>query len=240
MSRYRTIVVDPPWTINKRIGKGGRRSNETEVPYEMLSVAEIKAFAIGDMADNDAHLFLWSTRRLFREGTAAEVARAWGFEPVGEIVWGLRNQGTGAGVLTNDHEPVLVATRGSLPWPKGEPMGVHFWKQPYIRHASGVPMKVHSAKPEGFFDYVTTLSPGPYLECFARKNRLGWHTWGDECISDVDVLVDVAEPELESVSPCLSCGDYTTGDFCSDECESNAAEKWHALGMALNKEVERI
>ncbi len=31
--RYRTIVADPPWEIAKRIGKGGRRANETEVSY---------------------------------------------------------------------------------------------------------------------------------------------------------------------------------------------------------------
>jgi N6-adenosine-specific RNA methylase IME4 len=26
------------------------------------------------------------------------------------------------------------------------------------------------------------FSPGPYLELFARRNRLGWDTVGNECL----------------------------------------------------------
>ena len=35
-------------------------------------------------------------------------------------------------------------------------------------------------KPEEFFDIVEKVSPGPYLELFARRQRPGWETWGDE------------------------------------------------------------
>jgi hypothetical protein len=45
----------------------------------------------------------------------------------------------------------------------------------------------HSAKPDGFFDLVTTCSPGPYLELFARSQRQGWDTWGDEALNHVDL-----------------------------------------------------
>ena len=34
-----------------------------------------------------------------------------------------------------------------------------------------------SQKPDAFLDIVETVSPGPYLELFARRNRLGWDTW---------------------------------------------------------------
>jgi N6-adenosine-specific RNA methylase IME4 len=45
----------------------------------------------------------------------------------------------------------------------------------------------HSAKPEAFLDLVETVSPGPYLELFARRQRLGWDTWGDEALEHVEV-----------------------------------------------------
>jgi N6-adenosine-specific RNA methylase IME4 len=43
----------------------------------------------------------------------------------------------------------------------------------------------HSAKPEAFIDLVEQVSPGPYLELFARRNRLGWDTWGNEALQHV-------------------------------------------------------
>lgn len=179
--RYRTIVADPPWPIAKTIPAGGRRKRSTEVPYEMLSCDNIATLPVADLAEDDAHLYLWATRRNFREGHAANIARAWGFEPVGEIIWGLRNPGMGTPSLANDHEPVLVAVRGSLPFTATRPMGVHFWRQPYARG------KIHSAKPEGFLDLVEQVSPGPYLELFARRQRLGWDTWGDEALEMVEL-----------------------------------------------------
>ena len=180
-SRYSTIVADPPWEIQKRMGAGGRRARSTEVPYSFMSLAEIMALPVGDLAADAAHLYLWSTRRNFREGIAVAVARAWGFEPCGEIIWGLRNGGMG-GALGNGHEPVLLASRGGLPWPKNElPVSVIFWKQPYAKG------KIHSAKPDGLHDLVEKMSPGPYLEMFARRQRLGWDTWGNEALNHVEV-----------------------------------------------------
>ena len=38
----------------------------------------------------------------------------------------------------------------------------------------------HSAKPEEFFVLVERVSPGPYLEMFARERRPGWDAFGNE------------------------------------------------------------
>jgi len=38
----------------------------------------------------------------------------------------------------------------------------------------------HSQKPEGFQDIVEQVSPGPYVELFARRSRKGWDVWGNE------------------------------------------------------------
>lgn len=40
------------------------------------------------------------------------------------------------------------------------------------------PLGRHSEKPQAFLDLVETVSPGPYVELFARAPRLGWDSWG--------------------------------------------------------------
>jgi N6-adenosine-specific RNA methylase IME4 len=62
------------------------------------------------------------------------------------------------------------------------PRNVHSvqrWPQPYGRG------KTHSAKPKAAGDLIESLSPGPYVELFARNPRLGWHAWGRGYESEV-------------------------------------------------------
>jgi N6-adenosine-specific RNA methylase IME4 len=75
----------------------------------------------------------------------------------------------------------MIGRRGSLGFKstRGALTTVGTWKQPY---ASG---KIHSAKPDGFLDHVEALCDGPYLELFARRQRLGWDTWGNEALEHV-------------------------------------------------------
>lgn len=40
------------------------------------------------------------------------------------------------------------------------------------------PRGTHSEKPPSFLDIVEQVSPGPYVELFARAPRLGWDSWG--------------------------------------------------------------
>ena len=154
------------------------------MPYSLMSVEDIAALPVDGLAAADCHLFLWCTRKVFREGQGADVARAWGFEPCGEIIWGLRNPGMGQ-VLGNDHEPVLIARRGNLPFTRGVRLiGCHFWRQTYALGKRG---KAHSAKPEAFMDLVESVSPGPYVELFSRRHRLGWDVWGNESANTAEM-----------------------------------------------------
>ena len=45
----------------------------------------------------------------------------------------------------------------------------------------------HSAKPEAFLDIVESVSPGPRVEMFARRARLGWDTWGNESLGQASL-----------------------------------------------------
>jgi len=63
------------------------------------------------------------------------------------------------------------------------------------------PHHEHSRKPELFCDLIEQVSPGPYLELFARRNRLGWDTWGNEALCHVDLARASASEATASPSP---------------------------------------
>lgn len=67
--------------------------------------------------------------------------------------------------------------RGSLASLQRHP--TTWWNWPRPRKAGDC----HSRKPEAFLDLVEQVSPPDYLEMFARDNRLGWDSWGNECLS---------------------------------------------------------
>lgn len=176
MNRYRTIVVDPPWDHSDGTGasysREGRRS--CALPYQTLPLATIRNLPVDGLAKADATLFLWTTNRFLRD--AFDVVSAWGFNHVATLVW-CKQRGLGSGgVFYSNVEFALYCRRGQL----AAPARIHSRWFDWSR-------SVHSAKPEAFLDLVEQVSPGPYLEMFARRNRLGWDTWGNESFEHVEL-----------------------------------------------------
>lgn len=187
--RYRTIVADPPWPFRWSGGAGGAHRNPTPMAYSLMSLDEIKALPVASLAEDDAHLFMWVTPELHRLGEGVVTARAWGFDPVDEIIWEKPNIGMGI-FPRHVHEPLLICRRGDLPFtgPKNI-RSVQKWSQ---RHAGNGGGKVHSAKPDAALDLVEMVSPGPYLEMFARRARFGWDYWGNESLGTAELEVSDA------------------------------------------------
>ena len=184
--RYATIVADPPWPIEWTGGRrrAGASTGSTRVypkrdlPYSTMTVEEIAGLHVAEVAAPDAHLFLWTLDRFVLSGAAAQVARAWGFEPLPQmLVWRKANAGLGR-FIRSAHELIVVGRRGDARLNEVSTVSVHDWPQVYGSNGA----KIHSAKPEAAMDLVESLSDGPYLELFARRNRFGWDTWGDEAL----------------------------------------------------------
>lgn len=177
---YRTIVADPPWHYDSRPGRypdprgantrqlTGAKAERLSLPYQTMDVREIMALPVLSLAEQDAHLYLWTTQRYLEHGFA--VLRAWGFQMSSVLVWSKGPKGLAGGrAYLCSTEFVLFGRRGRLP-PLRTNMGTCFtW-----------PRSIHSAKPEHFYDLVEQVSPGPYVELFARRHRLGWDVWGDQ------------------------------------------------------------
>jgi N6-adenosine-specific RNA methylase IME4 len=79
--------------------------------------------------------------------------------------------------LRSNTEHCILATRGRPIVPS----------QPAISSWHRWPRRAHSEKPEEFYAMVEQVSPGPYLDMFARRPRLGWDVWGDEAPGSVDL-----------------------------------------------------
>lgn len=186
MGQYRTILADPPWPFQWGGGKGGRRRRETELGYATMSVEEIAALPVREMADpSGCHLFLWATDEVYREGQAVHVARAWGFEPCGpSLIWRKPNFGMGCFPRPN-HEPLLVCRRGAISFSLNNEPSVQDFGQGRAPNNGG---KVHSAKPDAALDLIERASPGPYVELFARRARFGWDYWGDESLGTAEMM----------------------------------------------------
>lgn len=203
--RYRTVVVDPPWPMPETgkttrgetdsrgvyTAKGGRqvdgtwwgrhRGGKVDLPYERMTLQEIAAVPVGELAEDDAHLYVWTTNR-FLEDTFG-IVRGWGFRPAQVLVWCKPPMGVGfGGAFTVTTEFVIFARRGSLPHARRQDSSWWKWSRVYENgHIA------HSAKPDAFQDLVEQVSPGPYVELFARRDRLGWDTWGDESLGTAEL-----------------------------------------------------
>ena len=183
--RYRTIVVDPPWPMGAPHGKrtksqkgrwvGYGEGPATVIPYPTMGLGEIAALPLADLAEPDAHLYVWTVNK-FVEQTYG-IARSWGFKPSTLLTWCKTPMGIGMGWahgLTTEH--ILFCRRGELPYKTRVDSTWWNWRR-----------GKHSAKPEAFLDLVEQVSPGPYLELFARRNRFGWDTAGNECFEHVEM-----------------------------------------------------
>jgi N6-adenosine-specific RNA methylase IME4 len=182
--KYRTIVADPPWPYgaSDRGSMPGaaytaRRCVHRDFPYQTMTVDGIAAFDAQAFAADDCRLFLWTTNRHLRAGFV--VLERWGFAYSLTLVW--RKTGDpsplGPAIAPIHTEYVLVGARGKPPASGRLPSNVLDLPR----------QRQHSQKPEAFFDLVEQVSPGPYLELFARRQRLGWDTWGNEALEHVEL-----------------------------------------------------
>ena len=165
--RYRTILADPPWDVYQKGARGA------EGHYDLMNLDEIKAMPVADLAEDDSHLWLWVTNATLRHGY--DVAETWGFTVRSPLTWVKFRLGLGV-YLRNSTEHLLFATRGKAP--------VQFKAQPTWMNA---PVQDHSHKPEEQYALVERVSPGPYLELFARRHQPGWDAWGNQIEADLSI-----------------------------------------------------
>ena len=172
---YNIIYADPPWRYEQRKVQGAAENH-----YPTMSIDELCALPVPELAAKDCALFLWATFPQLPE--ALRLIHAWGFRyKTVAFVWLKRNRKSpswfyGMGYWTRSNAEIcLLATRGK---PKRQSAGVH---QFIIS-----PIEQHSEKPDEARDKILALMGDlPRVELFARQKTPGWDAWGNEIASDI-------------------------------------------------------
>ena len=162
---YQTIVLDPPWDWGDE--GDADQFGRARPTYATMSIDEIAELPVLDLAEKNAHIYLWITNRSLPKGFG--LLQAWGFRYVTALTWCKPHFGMG-NYYRGQTEHVLFGVRGSLPILRNN-VGTWFQAPRGERHSS---------KPDAFYQLVESCSPGPWLEMFAREPRKGWVSWGAE------------------------------------------------------------
>jgi N6-adenosine-specific RNA methylase IME4 len=179
LASFKTILADPPWQLAMKTGGRQRLAGEgikaKTLPYQTMSTTEICAMNVGELAEPDCHLWLWTTNQHIEDGF--KVMRAWGFKYLAPIHW-IKPSGQGNWFIHRT-QTMLFGYRERCSFPLAR-------YKPNILQSKGYP-KRHSEKPPESFELIESVSPGPRLELFARSNRPGWAAWGNEVSCDVSL-----------------------------------------------------
>lgn len=193
---FDVIMADPPWPYKSpralvgnagRGSDGGRAARMIQVDvsqhYDVMTVEQIKALPVAQVAKKDSLLFLWTTNPFLADGIAVEVVRAWGFTPKSILTWAKVQADGRTPSMKTGHwfrsasEHMIFAVRGKVRRP------ADFEAMPTWRPVKRGP---HSQKPDAFYVMAEkTIPQGDYLEMFARcpPRNQRWTVWGNEVSS---------------------------------------------------------
>lgn len=180
--KYSIIYADPPWKYNIRANQKTRFRGGACGHYNLMSMDEIKALPIPDLADDNCVLFLWCTFPYLDE--QIQLFEHWGFEykTLG-FSWIKTNPKNGkpffgVGYYAKSNAEVCL-------------MGIKGKMKPASNSVSSVviaPRREHSKKPDEIRDRIVTLFGDiPRIELFARQKTDGWDVWGNEVESDISL-----------------------------------------------------
>jgi len=164
-NKYEVIYADPPW----RYEFSKSDSREIENQYPTMELDDICALPISNLAADNSVLYMWTTSPKLEE--SFKVLNAWGFEYKTCAVWDKKKIGMGY-YFRQQHELILIATKGSLPAP-----------EPSTRVSSVIefPRGKHSAKPLEVIELLNTMYPArSKIELFCRDPQEGWTAWGNQ------------------------------------------------------------
>lgn len=169
--RFGTIYLDPPWSYGNQATRSA-----TDNHYPTMTIEEIAALPVEELAAEEGHIYLWTTNGFLHE--SFHLLEHWGFEYKSLLVWDKEKYGIG-NYWRLQTEYLLLGTRGGLAVAEKNNRNI-------VREESAG----HSVKPHIIRKMIESMSPGPRLELFARRVATGWTCWGNEIrrtMFDVDI-----------------------------------------------------
>lgn len=173
LKKYDLIVIDPAWEVGK-IQRKVRPNQKPELDYVTMPFDEIKALPIGEMADTNSVIFLWTIQKWLPK--SFELLDTWGFKYQRTLTWDKKN---GMCLFGFHHrtEFVLFGYKGKIEiYPKRKAIPTVFDGK----------SERHSAKPDEFYQLVQGLGKNR-VDVFARREREGWDVFGNEVNNSIDL-----------------------------------------------------
>jgi len=184
--KYSVIYADPAWSYSDKANAGKRGASHK---YNCMSLEDICALPVQDIAADDCVLFLWVTPPFLMD--AAKVIEAWGFEYktkafnwVKYTVKGKLHYGMGNWTRANT-EDCLLAIKGEQFYVTEDCLLATRGKSK--RQDASIPQVMrsrilnHSVKPPETRDRIVKLMGDiPRIELFARQKVEGWDGWGND------------------------------------------------------------
>lgn len=188
--KYRTILADPPWAM-KLTGSylKVRHLRPAKLVYPTMTVDEIKAMPVAEMAEIGAHLWLWVTNQFLEAGF--QVMRAWGFKYLAPITW-CKPSGLG-NYFIHRTEHILFGYKDRCEFNKARYV-------PNVYHWPPATPGNHSQKPAGSYALIESISDEPRLELFARPisplfpGIPSWTSMGNE-MDGLNIMQSLGEKE---------------------------------------------
>lgn len=195
--KYSVIYADPPWklTAGRKLAdyqtKNGKQipfidheegNKSRELAYPSMTVEEICNMPVRGIIEKDAHLYIWVTNSHLPH--VFDVIKAWGFKYSTTLVWAKTTFGGGlGGAYRISTEYLIFARRGNL---KTKKTIRQTWFQVKRQYKNGYPQ--HSSKPQFFMELIEKVSPGPYIELFAREETEGWDVFGNQVENSIVLI----------------------------------------------------
>lgn len=162
--QYRTIIIDPPWPMEKI--EREVRPNQAGFDYPTMSIETISTIDIP--AADDAFVFLWTTQKFLP--SAFQILQAWELKYRFTMVWHKNGGIQPYNCAQFNCEFVLVSS-------KGNPI---FADLKAFKTAFKAPRQEHSVKPDEFYDLVRRVTLEPRLDMFSRREIEDFDVWGNE------------------------------------------------------------
>lgn len=164
--KYETIVIDPPWQMEKI--ERDVAPNQVAFEYPTMSEAELSEFDVPSIAADDCHMFCWTTHKFLP--SAMRLIEAWGFRYVYLGTWHKNGGFQPFGLPQYNSEFYVYARKGTPRFADTKQFFTCF-------QAS---RREHSRKPDEFYDVIRRVTDGPRIDVFSREARDGFDQFGNE------------------------------------------------------------
>jgi len=179
--KYNVIYADPAWKYNRGVHqetfpKRKQTRIERELPYETMTLDEMKLLDVNSISEKDCACFMWVTDSHLKQGI--ELIESWGFKyKTIAFIWKkITNKGNtcatvGAWTMKNC-EICILGTKGNM---------LKHKKSNNTFQLVEAERTINSKKPNEIRNRIADIFPNiPKLEMFARMRSEGWDAWGNE------------------------------------------------------------